>query len=171
MRALVEFSADVGGAIGAQDVEGEAAEPCEVAGFGSNAAVVFEEADITDVMAAVFDAPMLADRRGGCAGGQPDLTGEEGCLVGEVPAAGGGVLVPGEPGDAGGDDQAKSTEQPCVSNDVGIFGGAFLPAGLSQRVLGTRSMIASDSPRLSATPPHEMRKVELSIEAYPVVPK
>ena len=52
----VEFPADVDGAVGAQDVEGEAAEPGEVAGFGSNAALVFEEADIADVVAAVFDA-------------------------------------------------------------------------------------------------------------------
>jgi hypothetical protein len=66
--------------------------------------MVLEEADIADVMASVFDAPMLADRRGGCAGGQSDLTRKEGCLVGAVPAAGRGVLVPGEPGDAGGGD-------------------------------------------------------------------
>ena len=103
----VEFPADVDGAVGAQDVEGEAAEPGEVAGFVSNAAVVFEEADIADVVAAVFDAPMLADRGADGGRGQADLTGEEGCLLGGMPAAGRGVLVPGEPGDAGGgDDQA-----------------------------------------------------------------
>lgn len=44
-----ELAADVGGAVGAQDVEGEGAEPGEVAGFGANAAVVFEEGDIADV--------------------------------------------------------------------------------------------------------------------------
>ena len=49
----VEFPADVAGAVGAQDVEGEGAEPGEVARFGANAAMVFEEADIADVMASV----------------------------------------------------------------------------------------------------------------------
>lgn len=130
----VELSADVGGGVGAQDVEGEAAEPCEVAGFGSNAAVVFEEADITDVMAAVFDAPMLADRRGGCAGGQPDLTGEEGYLVGGVPAAGGGVLVPGEPGDAGGGDDQAVPVGAETAGDVERFDQTMLLASVAVAV-------------------------------------
>src|SRR5512143_303320 len=103
-RIEVEFPADVGGTVGAQDVEGEGAESGEVARFGSNAAVVFEEGDIADVVAAIFNAPMLTDRRGDGGGGQSDLTRKEGCLVGAVPAAGRGVLVPGEPGDAGGGD-------------------------------------------------------------------
>lgn len=76
----------------------------EVAGFGSNAAVVFEEGNIADVVAAIFNAPMLADGCGDGGGGQSDLTRKEGCLVGAVPEAGRGVLVPGEPGDAGGGD-------------------------------------------------------------------
>ena len=53
----VEFPADVAGAVGAQDVEGEGAEPGEVARFGANAALVFEEADIADVMASVVSRP------------------------------------------------------------------------------------------------------------------
>ena len=98
----VEFPADVGGAVGTQDVEGEGAELGKVAGFVSNAAVVFEEADIADVVAAVFDAPVPADRGADGGRGQADLTGEEGCLLGGMPAAGRSVPVPGEPGDAGG---------------------------------------------------------------------
>ena len=58
----VEFPADVGGTVGAKDIEGEGAEPGEVARFVSNAAMVFKEGDIADVVASVFDAPMLADR-------------------------------------------------------------------------------------------------------------
>src|SRR5207342_2656288 len=103
----VEFPADVAGAVGAQDVEGEGAEPGEVARFGANAALVFEEADIADVMASVFDSPVLADCGADRGGGQVDLRCMEGGLLGRLPEAGGGVLVPGEPGDAGGgNDQA-----------------------------------------------------------------
>ncbi len=105
-----------------------------MAGFGSNAAVVFEEADITDVMAAVFDAPMLADRRGGCAGGQPDLTGEEGYLVGGVPAAGGGVLAPGEPGDAGGGDNQAVPVGAETAGDVERFDQTMLLASVAVAV-------------------------------------
>ena len=54
-RVEVEFPADIGGPVGAQDVEGEGAEAGEVARLGSNAAVVFEEADIADRVAAIFD--------------------------------------------------------------------------------------------------------------------
>ena len=100
----VEFPADVAGAVGAQDVEGEGAEPGEVARFGANAALVFEEADIADVMASVFDSPVLADCGADGGGGQVDLRCMEGGLLGRLPEAGGGVLVPGEPGDAGGGD-------------------------------------------------------------------
>src|SRR5512134_2625677 len=101
------LSFDMGGAIGAKDVEGEGAEPGEVARFGSNAAQIFEEGDVADVVAAVFDAPVLADRRTGGGRGQSDLAGIDGYLVGLAPKTGLGVLVPGEAGDAGGgDDQA-----------------------------------------------------------------
>ena len=67
----VEFPVDVGSAVGAQDVEGEGAEPGEVAGFGSDAAVVFEECDVADIVASVFDSPVLAD--GGADGGGGQL--------------------------------------------------------------------------------------------------
>ena len=63
----IELSADVSGSVGAQDVECEAAQTGEVARFGSNAALVFEEGDVANVVAAVFDAPMLPD--GGADGG------------------------------------------------------------------------------------------------------
>ena len=80
-----ELSFDIGGAVGAEDVEGEGAEPGEVARFGSNAAQIFEEGDVADVVAAVFDAPVLADRRTGGSRCQSDLAGVEGCLVGLAP--------------------------------------------------------------------------------------
>ena len=81
----VELSFDIGGAVGAEDVEGEGAEPGEVARFGSHAAQIFEEGDVADVVAAGFDAPVLADRRTGVGRGEPDLAGIEGYLVGLAP--------------------------------------------------------------------------------------
>lgn len=78
-----------------------------MAGLGSDSAVVLEEADVSDVMAAVFDPPMIADRGADDGGGQACLAGVERDLVGLVPKARLGVLVPSEAGDAGdGDDQA-----------------------------------------------------------------
>ena len=81
----VELSFDIGGAVGAEAVEGEGAEPGEVARFGSHAAQIFEEGDVADVVAAGFDAPVLADRRTGVGRGEPDLAGIEGYLVGLAP--------------------------------------------------------------------------------------
>ena len=81
----VEFPGNVGDGVGAEDVEGEGAASGEVARFGSNAAEVFEEGDIADVVAAVFDAPVLADRRTGVGRRQADLAGIDGYLVGLAP--------------------------------------------------------------------------------------
>ena len=61
----VEFPADVDGAVGPHDVDGEGSEPGEVDGFGSDAAVIFEEGDIADVVASILDAPMASDGGGG----------------------------------------------------------------------------------------------------------
>ena len=98
----VELPGDVGGSVGAQDIEGEAAQAGEVSRFGSDAALVFAEGDVADVVAAGFDAPVLADGGTDGGGGQADLRRIEGRLAGFAPKAGSGVLVPGEPGDKGG---------------------------------------------------------------------
>ena len=58
-------------------------------------------------MASIFNAPVASDRLAERLGAESDLTGVEGDLLGFVPEAGLGVLVPGQAGDAGGvDDQA-----------------------------------------------------------------
>ena len=69
-----------------------------MARLGSDAGLIFEEADIPDVEVAVFDAPMLTD--GGAEGGgiQGDLAGIEGDLTGLLPGL--GIPVPGMTGDA-----------------------------------------------------------------------
>jgi hypothetical protein len=71
----VEFSADVLGAIGTQDVEGEAPASGEDGWFCANSAVVFEEGHVTDIMAAVLDAPVRADGGTGGGGGHRCLAG------------------------------------------------------------------------------------------------
>ncbi len=73
----------------------------------AGSAFVLAERDVANVMAAVFNAPVAADRRAERLGAEGDLTGVEGDLLGGVPEPGLGILVPGQAGDAGaGDDQA-----------------------------------------------------------------
>ena len=117
----VEFSADVFGLIGAQDVEGEGSESGEVPRLGSDAGLIFEEADIPDVVVAVFDAPMLTD--GGAEGGgiQGDLAGIESDVAGLLPKPGLGILMPGVTGDAdGGLDQPLPVGSKALSDLEGF---------------------------------------------------
>ena len=73
----------------------------------AGSAGVFTERDVADVMAPILDAPVASDRLAERLGAESDLTGVEGDLLGFVPEAGLGILVPGQAGDAGGlDDQA-----------------------------------------------------------------
>lgn len=95
----------------------------------SDAAVVLEEADVADVVAAVFDPPMLTDGCTDSGGGQIDLTGVERYLVGIVPKAGFGVLVPGEAGDPGdGDDQAVPLGAEAAGDVEGLDPAMLLSA-------------------------------------------
>jgi len=57
----VEFTADVFGALGAHDIKGEGSQSGEVPWFVSDAALIFEETDVADVVVPIFDAPMLTD--------------------------------------------------------------------------------------------------------------
>ncbi len=76
-------------------------------GLDAGPAGVLAERDVADPMAAVFNRPMPPDRPSERLGAEVDLAGVEGNLLGGVPQAGLGVLVPGQAGDAGGaDDQA-----------------------------------------------------------------
>jgi len=73
----------------------------------AGSAGVFTERGVADVMAPIFNAPVASDRLAERLGAESDLTGVEGDLLGFVPEAGLGILVPGQAGDAGGlDDQA-----------------------------------------------------------------
>ena len=55
----VKFPADVGDAISAQNIEGDAPEPGEMTGLDPNAAGILEQRDVPDVMDAVLNRPML----------------------------------------------------------------------------------------------------------------
>ena len=91
--------------------------------------MVFAEGDIADVVAAVFDAPMLADGSADGGGGQGDLRRIEGCLAGFAPQAGPGILVPGEPGDTGGGvDQAIPMGSETPGNVERLNATMLLPA-------------------------------------------
>jgi hypothetical protein len=75
--------------------------------FDAGSAGVFAERDIPDVMAPIFNAPVVSDRLAERLGAESGLTGVKGDLLGFVPEPGLGILVPGQAGDAGGvDDQA-----------------------------------------------------------------
>jgi hypothetical protein len=73
----------------------------------AGSAGVFAEGDVADIMASILNAPVASDRLAERLGAEGNLTGVEGDLLGFVPEAGLGILVPGQTGDAGGaDDQA-----------------------------------------------------------------
>jgi hypothetical protein len=125
----VEFSADVLGTIGAQDVEGEASASSEDGGFCTNSAMVFEEGHVTHIMAAVLDAPVGADGDTGGGGGHRRLAGIKRGLGGRVPKAGFGILAPGQarhPG--GGDDQAVPIRPETAADIEGFDETVLLPA-------------------------------------------
>jgi hypothetical protein len=68
---------DIVNAIEAQDVGGERAQACKDAGIASDAAGVFCEATVADVVRAVLDAPVVADGLGALSGRQHDVTDEQ----------------------------------------------------------------------------------------------
>ena len=73
----------------------------------ASSAGVLTERDISDVMTAIFNAPVVSDCLAECLGAEGDLAGVEGDLLGFVPEPGLCVLVPGQAADASGlDDQA-----------------------------------------------------------------
>ena len=55
---IIERFRDVGHAAGAQDIEGKAAHTGKATGAVADAAAVFTEAHITDIVLAILDAPM-----------------------------------------------------------------------------------------------------------------
>ena len=66
----------------AQDVGGERAQACKDAGIASDAAGVFCEATVADVVIAVLDAPVVADGLGALSGWQHNVADEQRSFAG-----------------------------------------------------------------------------------------
>ncbi len=92
---------DVGDAVFAQDVEGEAARSGHDAWIVADAASVLVAGDVADPMVPVLDAPMLADNLGPGSGRESGGGGNvDGNLAAFLPQAGGGRAQQGAAGDA-----------------------------------------------------------------------
>jgi len=99
--AFPEGVGDVGYAVVAQNVEGEASGASHDGWVVANAAFVLVAGDVTDVVVAVFDAPVAADGPGPCAGRQVGGGGDVvGDLAALIPHASGGAAQPGVTRDA-----------------------------------------------------------------------
>jgi hypothetical protein len=81
----IEFAANVGDGVCAQDVEGEAAEAGEGGWLIPDAAAILVEGYVADIVASIFYPPMEADRGAEDGGGQDGERGIERNLVGLVP--------------------------------------------------------------------------------------
>ena len=77
-------------------------------------------------MAAIFNAPVAADRRADRLGAEGDLAGVERDVLGGVPQAGLGVLVPGQAG--GADDQAVPLRVELAPDVEGVDRAGLVPA-------------------------------------------
>lgn len=90
-----------------EDIETEAAHPCEDAWIGSDARLVFAHGDVTRVMGGILDRPMRADGPSGASGDEWLIGDIEGGFVGlaEQPgcriACGDRALDPDDRGDMG----------------------------------------------------------------------
>ena len=73
------------GFVGRENVEGEAAQPGEDAGIGSNARAVFAKGDVAAVMGGVLYGPMSACGFGGSLGGERRVGSVECGLAGPCP--------------------------------------------------------------------------------------
>ncbi len=73
----------------------------------AGSAVVFAEGDVPDIMASIFNPPVVSDRLAERLGAEGDLAGVEGDVLGFMPESRLCVLVPGQARDPSGvDDQA-----------------------------------------------------------------
>jgi hypothetical protein len=73
---------DIANAVEAQDVGGERAQACKDAGIAADAAGVFCEATVANIVRAVLDAPVVADGLGALSGWQHDVTDEQRSFAG-----------------------------------------------------------------------------------------
>ena len=142
----IEFASDVLDAVGAQDVDRKAAEAGEVQGLDAGPALVFAECDVANIMAPIFHCPVVSDRLAEGFGVEFDLAGVERNVLGGIPEAGSGVLVPGPARDPGGlDGQAVPLGIEFVLNVEGLDQAGFMTAvapgidaleALDRRLLG-----------------------------------
>src|SRR5215218_10417670 len=75
-------------AVGLEDVEGEAAAPCEDAGVDADARAILAHGDVTAVVGGVLDLPVISDGDGSAGGGEGGAGEVEGGLGGAAPEAG-----------------------------------------------------------------------------------
>ena len=126
----VEFSADVLGALGAKDVEGEASASSEDSRFCADSAVIFEEGHVTNIMAAVFNAPVRADGDPGGGCGHRRLAGIKRGFGSRVPKTGFGVFAPGQARHLGGGDDQTIPTGPEPTADIEGFDETMLLAAV-----------------------------------------
>ena len=77
---------DIANAVEAQDVGGERAQACKDARIAADAAGVFCEATVADVVRAVFYAPVVAYGVAALSGWQNDVADEQCSLAGRAPS-------------------------------------------------------------------------------------
>lgn len=99
-------------------------------GLDAGSAGVLAERDVANPMAPVFNRPVPPDRPSERLGAEGDLAGVERDVLGGVPQAGLGVLVPGQAGDAGGaGDQAVPFGVELAPNIEGLDLAGLVAAG------------------------------------------
>jgi hypothetical protein len=141
----VDRLANIGDAVGAQDVKREGTDTGEDARPVADAAVVLAQDAVADVVIAVFDAPMRADSAAEIGGREADLASIVGDLLARPPQAGARVLAPGQPSDA------RRAGQERLPVGVKITGGleeldmAVLLAAVADAIHG-RVLIDGGSP-------------------------
>lgn len=106
----------------------------------ADSAGVFVKGYIPDIVVSVFYAPMVANGVGVFLGGQRDLADVVGDLVGGVPEAGFGILVPSQTGDAGGGDDQAVPVRADTTGKAEDFNVAMLLAAMALAVDGLETM-------------------------------
>jgi hypothetical protein len=117
----------VADAVGAQEVEGERAQPGEYPRPGPDAAVILAQDAVTDMVTAVLYAPVPAHEPAEGRRVEPDLAGVVGDLLAPLPQAGAGVPEPGPASDAGDGGDAAA---PPAGREIGGRGREDLDPAL-----------------------------------------
>jgi len=131
-----EFPRDVCSAVCAEDVEGDAAQPGEVGGLVSDAALVLAEGYVADIVVSVFDPPMAANCGLGGFCREDELGSVVGDFVGFEPVSRFGILVPGEAFDPNGADDQVVPLGSETRGDIEGFDQAMLLSAMADASLG-----------------------------------